>query len=71
MSPGITGRQKEVAFLLARGFTYPEIAERLGISTRTVGNHVRQAAERLEDDDRPARARLRDWYLRLEGELFS
>lgn len=67
----LTAREKEVAFLVARGFTYSEIGEKLGISPRTVDNHVRKAGKRLEDDGRPARLRLRDWQHELEESLFG
>jgi DNA-binding CsgD family transcriptional regulator len=36
----LTARQREIAWLAAEGATNREIAERLGISHRTVGNHL-------------------------------
>jgi DNA-binding CsgD family transcriptional regulator len=42
----LTRRQFEVAELLARGMTYAEIGERLGISWRTVEIHARLARKR-------------------------
>jgi non-specific serine/threonine protein kinase len=38
--PVLTGRQMEVAELIARGLTNREIARKLGISTRTAESHV-------------------------------
>jgi DNA-binding CsgD family transcriptional regulator len=42
----LTPRQFEVADLLARGLTYAEIGDRLGISRRTVEIHARLARRR-------------------------
>jgi DNA-binding NarL/FixJ family response regulator len=44
----LTSRQREVLLLLAQGFSYAEIAERLGISARTVETHRRRVMEILE-----------------------
>lgn len=38
--PGLTERQRQVAFLAADGLTTPQIAERLVLSPRTVSNHL-------------------------------
>lgn len=43
---GVTPRQREVLELQAAGLTYSEIAERLGVSPRTVQRHVGNARER-------------------------
>lgn len=48
----LTGRQKEVAELAARGLTSAQIAEGLGLSARTVDNHLAQAYRRLGVDGR-------------------
>ncbi|MNP71670.1 putative RNA polymerase sigma factor FecI [compost metagenome] len=41
------GKQVKQVFILSQfeGLTYPRIAERLGISTRTVNNHMAKAME--------------------------
>ena len=44
----LTSREQEVAGLAARGLTSREIAGRLGISVRTVDNHLQQAFSKLE-----------------------
>lgn len=43
----LTSREFEVARLVAAGRTNPEIAEALGISTRTVGSHMEHILARL------------------------
>lgn len=43
----LTPRQMQVAKLVARGLTYPEIAELLRCSTRTVQRHVEDVKDRL------------------------
>jgi DNA-binding CsgD family transcriptional regulator len=44
----LTSREREVAGLAARGLTSPQIAGRLGISVRTVDNHLQQVFSKLE-----------------------
>jgi DNA-binding CsgD family transcriptional regulator len=44
----LTSREQEVAGLAVRGLTSREIAGRLGISVRTVDNHLQQAFSKLE-----------------------
>jgi DNA-binding NarL/FixJ family response regulator len=39
-APVLTSRETEVLRLVAKGLTYPQIAERLVLSPRTVQNHV-------------------------------
>jgi DNA-binding NarL/FixJ family response regulator len=46
--PGLTDRETEVLRLVAKGLTYPQIAERLTLSTRTVHNHVRNTLTKLQ-----------------------
>lgn len=43
----LSPREQEVLDLLARGYLYKEIAERLGISMPTVNTHVRRMYEKL------------------------
>jgi DNA-binding CsgD family transcriptional regulator len=43
----LTTREREVATLAARGLANAEIAERLGLSARTVGNHLQNAYTKL------------------------
>jgi DNA-binding NarL/FixJ family response regulator len=37
---GLTARQREIAALIAEGLTNAEIADRLVLTTGTVGNHI-------------------------------
>jgi DNA-binding NarL/FixJ family response regulator len=46
--PRLTDRETEVLRLVAKGLTYPQIAERLTLSTRTVQNHVRNTLIKLQ-----------------------
>lgn len=46
--PRLTSRETEVLRLVAKGLTYPEIAERLVLSPRTVQNHVRNTLTKLQ-----------------------
>jgi LuxR family maltose regulon positive regulatory protein len=41
-------READVVRLLARGCSYAEIAQRLGISAHTVGTHIKSAYRKLE-----------------------
>jgi DNA-binding NarL/FixJ family response regulator len=45
--PALTARENEVLRLVAKGYTYREIAERLYISEKTVQNHVRNILTKL------------------------
>ncbi len=54
---GLTGRQLEVADLLAQGLTNKEIAVRLGLSVRTVEHHVEAVLAKLGAGSRRAAAR--------------
>jgi DNA-binding NarL/FixJ family response regulator len=38
--PGLTARETEVLRLVAKGYTYKEIADQLFLSVKTVQNHV-------------------------------
>jgi DNA-binding NarL/FixJ family response regulator len=46
--PRLTDRETEILRLIAKGLTYPQIAARLGLSTRTVQNHVRNTLTKLQ-----------------------
>jgi DNA-binding NarL/FixJ family response regulator len=43
----LTPREREVVNLIARGYTYRETAERLGITAKTIENHMRSIFEKL------------------------
>ena len=51
-APTLTGREHEVLTLIAKGFSFPEIAELLEISAHTVTTHVRHIYEKLEVNSR-------------------
>ena len=46
--PGLTERENEVLRLVAKGYSYREIGERLFISEKTVQNHVRNILTKLQ-----------------------
>jgi DNA-binding CsgD family transcriptional regulator len=48
MKPILSPRQLEVVKLLANGLVHKEIADRLGLSTRTVSTHADHARKRYE-----------------------
>lgn len=51
---GLTARQVEILDLLAEGLTNAQIADRLFVSLRTVGNHVSAVLMKLDVPDREA-----------------
>jgi DNA-binding NarL/FixJ family response regulator len=53
-APTLTRRELEVARLAARGFTNATIADRLGVSVRTVHTHLQAAYVKLGTNDRAA-----------------
>ena len=55
----LTGRQREVAFLVARGLTNRQIASELRISENTVANHVARILRKL---DATSRSRIVIWF---------
>ena len=46
--PGLTPRENEVLKLIAKGYTYKEIGEKLFISIKTVQNHVQNILTKLQ-----------------------
>jgi DNA-binding CsgD family transcriptional regulator len=48
MTMVVTTRQREILRLFARGLTYDEAAQALGISTNTVRHHVRALYRKLD-----------------------
>ena len=53
----LTPREKEVLRLLARGYTYREMAERLFISVKTVETHVSNILRKTQQSNRHALSR--------------
>jgi DNA-binding NarL/FixJ family response regulator len=51
-APNLTKREQEVLEWVSRGFTFAEIAEGLGLSHHTIGNHVRNIYRKLDVRDR-------------------
>jgi DNA-binding NarL/FixJ family response regulator len=49
---GVTPREREVATLLARGLSNPEIAAALVLSPHTVQDHVKSLFEKLDVSSR-------------------
>ncbi|MGC4852434.1 response regulator [Micromonospora sp. DT4] len=47
-TPRLTGRETEVLRLVAKGMSYKQIAQRLGLSHRTVQNHVQNTLGKLQ-----------------------
>jgi DNA-binding CsgD family transcriptional regulator len=45
--PELSGREREVLELLARGYLYKEISELLKISVQTVNTYIRRVYEKL------------------------
>jgi DNA-binding NarL/FixJ family response regulator len=46
--PALTDRETEILRLVAKGFTYPHIADQLVLSVRTVQNHVQNTLAKLQ-----------------------
>jgi DNA-binding NarL/FixJ family response regulator len=46
--PALTDREAEILRLVAKGLTYPQIAEQLVLSVRTVQNHVQNTLTKLQ-----------------------
>jgi DNA-binding NarL/FixJ family response regulator len=50
--PELTGRETEVLRLVARGLTAKQVATRLGLSVRTVQNHLQNVMDKLQVHNR-------------------
>lgn len=62
----LSKRQREVAEGVAKGFSNKRIAHDLGLSVRTVEEHIRLAAGRLlPRDPRPQRERILLWFFHI------
>lgn len=58
----LSGRERQIAVLVAQGMSSPEIATRLVLSVRTVDNHVFSACRKLGLDSRDRLAKVaRTW----------
>lgn len=51
--PKLTKRERECLYLASLGNTTSEIAEKLGLSERTVGHYLASAAKKLSANTRP------------------
>jgi DNA-binding CsgD family transcriptional regulator len=60
----LTGREAEVLRLIARGHSYSQAADRLGMSAHTVASHIKSAYRKL-DVHSAAAAVMRAIELRL------
>jgi DNA-binding NarL/FixJ family response regulator len=50
--PDLTGREREILDLIARGHANGQIAEQLGLSTKTVRNYVSSIFTKMQVVDR-------------------
>lgn len=50
--PALTPREMDILWGIAKGFTYNDIAERLGISRHTVPSHIKNIYRKLEVNSR-------------------
>ena len=60
----LTGREHDVAALVAEGFTNKEVATKLHLSVRTAENHVFNVMNKLGLDNR---AQVASWYTRAQS----
>lgn len=65
--PPLTERQAEVAARVARGLPNKRIANDLGLSVKTVQEHIKEAAERLPGQGSP-RYRITLWFFHLKND---
>jgi DNA-binding CsgD family transcriptional regulator len=64
MSPkSPTPRQREIIALLAEGLSYKEIGDRMGLSKKTVDNHIGYASLRMGLGNKP-QLELVAWHYR-------
>jgi FixJ family two-component response regulator len=61
----LTTRQAEVAGLVARRLPNKRIANKLGLSVRTVEEHIRLAASQIPGEGKP-RERILLWFFHIE-----
>lgn len=64
-APRLTDRETEVLRLVAKGLSYKQIAERLGVSHRTVQNHVQNTLGKLHLHNRVELVRYA-WHTGLD-----
>jgi DNA-binding CsgD family transcriptional regulator len=66
----LTPREREVVNLIARGYTYRESAERLGITVKTLENHMAHIFDKLSVASRHELTALayEEGYLRPDDE---
>ena len=50
--PSLTGRETDILWGIAKGLTYADIADRLGISRNTVLTHIKNIYRKLEVNSR-------------------
>jgi DNA-binding CsgD family transcriptional regulator len=48
----LTERETEVLQRVAKGYTLPEIAQQLGLSRHTIGDHIKQVYRKLDVSSR-------------------
>lgn len=65
----LSTRQAEVARLVARGFSYKEIASETGMALKTVETHAYIAASKLTDYRGYPRHKLTLWFLSVSDEV--
>lgn len=64
MSPNSpTPRQREIIALLAEGLCYKQIGDRMGLSKKTVDNHIGYASRRMKLGNKP-QLELTAWHYR-------
>jgi DNA-binding NarL/FixJ family response regulator len=64
----LTPRQSEIARMLAREMSYKAISRELGISVRTVEDHVHDAARRINPATSRPCVTLALWFVRIHDD---